>query len=103
MEEVRKYYLEIKYLERNIQADHIHIVISFPPKYSIAKVVQIIKQNTGRALCEKFEFIKKRYWGRGGMWSVGYFVSTVGLDEKTILEYVKYQEREDLGQAKLAF
>ena len=86
MDEVRKMYPEIEYLERNIQSDHVHIVISFPPKYSIAKVVQIIKQNTGRALYEKFEFIRKRYWGRGGIWSVGYFVSTVGLDEKTILE-----------------
>lgn len=102
MDEVRKTYPEIEYLERNIQSGHVHIVISFPPKYSIAKVVQIIKQNTGRALYEKFEFIRKRYWDRGGIWSVGYFVSTVGLDEKTILEYVKYQEREDLGQAKLA-
>lgn len=62
-----------------------------------------VKQNTGRALCEKFEFIKKWHWGRGGMRSVGYFVSTVGLDGKTILEYVKYQEREGLGQAKPAF
>ena len=102
MDEVRKLYPEIEYLERNIQSDHVHIVISFPPKYSIAKVVRIIKQNTGRALYEKFEFIRKRYWGRGGIWSVGYFVSTVGLDEKTILEYVKHQEQEDLGQAKLA-
>lgn len=102
MDEVRKMYPEIEYLERNIQSDHVHIVISFPPRYSIAQVVQIIKQNTGRALYEKFEFIRKRYWGRGGIWSVGYFVSTVGLDEKTILEYVKHQEKEDLGQAKLA-
>ena len=102
MDEVRKLYPEIEYLERNIQSDHVHIVISFPPKYSIAKLVRIIKQNTGRALYEKFEFIRKRYWGRGGIWSVGYFVSTVGLDEKTILEYVKHQEKEDLGQAKLA-
>jgi putative transposase len=102
MDEVRKLYPEIEYLERNIQSDHVHIVISFPLKYSIAKVAQIIKQNTGRALYEKFEFIRKRYWGRGGIWSVGYLVSTVGLDKKTILEYVKHQEREDLGQAKLA-
>jgi len=102
MDEVRKMYPEIEYLERNIQSDHVHIVISFPPKYSIAKVVQIIKQNTGRALYEKFEFIRKWYWGRGGIWSIGYFVRTVGLDEKTILEYIKHQEREDLGQAKLA-
>jgi putative transposase len=103
MDEVRKICPEIEYLERNIQVDHIHIVVSFPPKYSVAKVVQVIKQNTGRALFEKFEFIKKRYWGRGGIWSDGYLVSTVGLDEETILKYVKSQEREDLGQAKLAF
>ena len=80
--------------ERNIQPDQIHIVVSFPPKYSIAKVVQIIKQNTGRALWEKFDFIRERYWRRGGMWSVGYFVSTVGLDEQTILRYVRYQEKD---------
>ena len=102
MDEVRKQYPEIEYVERNIQPDHIHMVISFPPKYSIAKVVQVIKQNTGKALWEKFEFIRERYYRRGGMWSVGYFVSTVGLDEQTILRYVKYQEKEDLGQAKLA-
>jgi putative transposase len=102
MDEIQKRYPEIEYLERNIQSDYVHIVISFPPKYSIAKVVQIIKQNTGKALWEKFEFIRKRYWGRGGIWSVGYFVSTVGLDEQTIMRYVKYQEKEDLGQAKLA-
>jgi putative transposase len=102
MEEVRKRYPEIEYLERNIRPDHIHIVLSFPPKYSIAKVVQIIKQNTGKAVSEKYEFIRKRYYGAGGMWSAGYFVSTVGLDEQTILNYVKHQEQEDLGQAKLA-
>jgi len=102
MDEVRKRYPEIEYLERNIRPDHIHIVVSFPPKYSIAKVVQIIKQNTGKALSEKYEYIRKRYYGAGGMWSAGYFVSTVGLDEQTILNYVKHQEQEDLGQAKLA-
>ena len=102
MEEVRKRYPEIEYVERNIRPDHVHVVVSFPPKYSISKVVQLIKSNTGRALWEKFEFLQKRYYGRGGIWSAGYFVSTVGLDEKVIRRYVKYQEEEDLGQAKLA-
>jgi putative transposase len=76
-------------------------VVSFPPKYSIAQVVQIIKQNTGKDLKDNFEFLKKSYYGRGGIWSSGYFVSTVGLDEETIRRYVRYQEQEDLGQAKL--
>jgi putative transposase len=102
MDEIRKRYPEIEYVQRNIQPDHVHLVLSFPPKYSIARVVQIIKSNTGKAMWEKFEFLRKRYYGRGGIWSAGYFVSTVGLDEKLIEKYVQYQEKEDLGQAKLA-
>lgn len=101
LDEVRKYYPEFEYIERNVQPDHVHMVISFPPKYSIAQVVQIIKQNTGRDLKQKFDFLKKTYKHGGGIWSVGYFVSTVGLDETMIRNYVKYQEKEDLGQAKL--
>lgn len=103
LDEVRKWYPEVEYVERNIQPDHVHIVVSFQPKYSIAKVIQIMKTNTSKALTEKFPFIKERYWGRGGMWSVGYFASTVGLNEDMIKRYVKYQEREDLGRAQLAF
>ena len=102
MDEIRKIYPEIEYVQRNIQPDHIHLVLSFPPKYSIAKVVQIIKSNTGKAMWEKFDFLRQRYYGRGGIWSAGYFVSTVGLDEKLIEKYVRHQEKEDLGQAKLA-
>ena len=102
MDEIRKNYPEIEYVQRNIQPDHVHVVLSFPPKYSIAKVVQIIKSNTGKAMWEKFDFLRQRYYGRGGIWSAGYFVSTVGLDEKLIEKYVRYQEKEDLGQAKLA-
>lgn len=101
LDEIRKYYPEFEYVERNVQKDHVHILISFPPKYSIAQVVGILKQNTGKALKEKFDFLKKLYYGREGIWSVGYFVATVGLDEKMIQNYVKYQEKEDLGQAQL--
>jgi len=103
LDEVRKHYPEIEFVERNIQPDHVHIVLSFPPKYSVAKVVQVMKANTGKALREKFDFLRERYWRSGGIWSVGYFASTVGLDERTIRDYVKYQEDEDLGQTKFAF
>ncbi|MCL5090429.1 MAG: IS200/IS605 family transposase [Patescibacteria group bacterium] len=103
LDEIRKYYPEIEYVERNIQPDHVHVVVSFPPKYSIAKVVGIMKQNTGVALKQEFDFIKERYLRTGGsVWSTGYFVSTVGLDEHMIQNYVRYQEKEDLGQAMLA-
>lgn len=103
LDEVRKTYPEFEYIEQSIQPDHVHILISFPPKYSISKVVQILKQNTGRALKQKFDFIAKRYDRADGMWSVGYFVSTVGIDEKRIQNYIKYQQKEDLGQAQPAF
>ena len=102
LDEVRKHYPEIEYLERNIQADHVHLLLSFPPKYSITKVVGIIKQNTSKSLREKFDFIKQRYLGLGAVWSVGYYVSTVGLNEEAIRKYIKYQEKEDLGQTKFA-
>lgn len=103
LQEVRKYYPEIEYEEINVQPDHVHMVVSFPPRHSISKVIRVIKSNTGRALKEKFKFLRDRYYGRGGIWSVGYFVSTVGLDEDMIKRYVRYQEKEDSGQAKLAF
>jgi putative transposase len=86
----------------SIQPDHVHLVISFPPKYSGAQAIGIIKSNTAMALKEKFDFLKVRYYGREGIWSVGYFMSTVGLDETVISNYVEFQEKEDLGQAKLA-
>ena len=58
-DEVRKRYPEIEYLERNIQPDHIHIVVSFPPNSSMATPVRILKQNPGKALVEKFAFIRE--------------------------------------------
>jgi putative transposase len=88
--EIGKWYPEFEYKEVNIQEDHIHLVISFPPKYSIAQVVQIIKQNTSKTLKDKFDFLKTIYKG-GSIWSVGYFVATVGLDEEMILNYLYNQ------------
>lgn len=99
---MRKYYPEIEYIEINIQSDHLYMVLSFSPKYSISQVIGIIKQNTGKAMKEEFDFIKERYYGRGGLWSVGYFALTIGLDEQMIINYVKYQEKEDSGRSKIA-
>ena len=98
--EVRKYYPEIEYVEMNIQVDHVHLILSFPGSLSVSKVVQLLKSNTGRALKNKFDFLKERY-PHGGVWTTGYFFSTVGLDETMIRNYVRYQEKEDLGQAEL--
>jgi putative transposase len=50
---------------------------------------------------EKFPFLNKVYWGSDGIWSIGYFISTVGVNEATIRRYIEQQGQEDSGQAQL--
>ena len=88
-------------LEQNIQVEHIHMVVVIPPKYAVSDVVGEIKQYTSGKMREKFAWLKKVYWKERVVWSPGYFVSTVGLDEKLISEYVRWQSHQDSGQAKL--
>ena len=85
----------------NIQPDHIHMVMIIPPKYSVSEVVGKIKGITSSELRKKFGWLRKRYWRENVVWSPGFFVSTVGVEEKDILRYVEYQGRQDSGQAKL--
>jgi putative transposase len=101
--EIRKYYPEWEYLEIGIDLDHVHLYMIIPPKYAVSKVVETIKSNTSKALKIKFAFLEKVYWDDRGIWAKGYFVSTVGINEKIIKEYVKMQEKEDTGQAELEF
>ena len=88
-------------LEWNIQVDHIHLLMVIPPKYAVSDVIGKMKQYTARQMREKFAWLKKVYWKEQVVWSPGYFVSTVGLDEKQITEYVKWKGHQDSGQAKL--
>ena len=74
-----------------------------PPKYAVSKVVETIKKSTSRSLSRKFAFLKKVYWDRQDIWSKGFFVSTVGINEEVIRRYVQLQEKEETGQAKLEF
>jgi putative transposase len=99
--DIQKYKPEITIEEVNTDEDHMHVLVSIPPKYSVSQVVNLLKSNTGRKMREKFEFLDKVYWGNEGIWSIGYFVSTVGINEETIRKYIEYQGAEDSGQAKL--
>ena len=81
--------------------DHIHMVIVVPPKYAVSAVIGQIKQFTASRLRGKFGWLGKVYWKERVVRSPGYFVSTVGLDEKQIMAYVKWQAHQDSGQAKL--
>ncbi|MCX6718940.1 MAG: transposase, partial [Candidatus Taylorbacteria bacterium] len=67
------------------------------------EVIQFIKTQSGGELKRKFPFLQKVFWGREGIWSRGYCVSTVGLNEKEIIAYVEHQDHEDRGQLKLDF
>ena len=88
-------------IEQNIQIDHIHMLMVIPPKYAVSDVIGELKQKTSSQLREKFAWLEKVYWKERVVWSPGYFVATVGLDEKMIIQYVKWQEHQDSGQAKL--
>ena len=77
------------------------MLISIPPTTSVGSIVRIIKSNTSKGMKQKFPFLKEVYWGVDGIWSEGYFVSTVGINEKSIRKYIEAQNREDSGQAKL--
>ena len=94
---------EIEIIEVKADMDHVHILLSIPPKYSVSDVVQMIKANTGGYMRKRFPFLDKIYWGVEGIWSIGYFVSTAGINEETIRRYIEKQGQEDSGQAKLEF
>ncbi len=88
-------------LEKNIQVDHIHLVMVIPPKYSVSSVIGLMKHHSSQALRKKFAYLTQVSRRNAALWSEGYFVSTVGLNEAQVLEYVKFQQRQDSGQAKL--
>jgi putative transposase len=67
----------------------------------VSDVVRTIKSISGRLLKKKFEYMRKVYWGVDGIWSDGYFVSTIGINEKIIKQYIERQGQEDAGQAQL--
>jgi putative transposase len=87
-------------IELNMQVDHIHMLIVILPKYGVSAVIGQMKQYTAHKLTEKFSWLGKVYWRERVAWSPGFFVSTVGLNEKQIMAYVKWETHQDSGQAK---
>jgi len=101
--QIGKFHPDIEILEVNTDIDHMHILVVIPPKMAVSHVVGVIKANTGKAMRAKFPFLDKVYWGVDGIWSIGYFVSTVGINESVIRKYIEHQGKEDSGQALLEF
>ena len=80
--------------EGHLMADHVHMLLSIPPKYSVAQVVGFIKGKAAIHIVRTFMGRRKNYTGHH-FWARGYYVSTVGRDEATIREYIRTQEAED--------
>ena len=81
--------------------DHMHMVISIPPKHSIASVMGQLKSQSASGLSKAFPWLSKVHWNENIVWSPGYFVSSVGVNEETIKRYVELQGRQDSGQLQL--
>ena len=90
--------------EGHLMKDHVHMLISIPPKYSVAQVIGYIKGKSAIHLARVYAERKRNFVGQH-FWARGYFVSTVGRDETVIHEYIKNQEKEDerLEQLKLDY
>ena len=99
--QIRESFPEIIFLTLNHDADHIHLHLSIPPKIRVSDAVRTIKSISGRLMKRKFDYMRKAYWGSDGIWSDGYFVSTLGINEDVIKRYIERQGQEDMGQAQL--
>lgn len=82
--------------------DHVHMLISIPPKYSVAQVIGFIKGKSAIHIARNYFGHKKNFTGQK-FWARGYHVSTVGRDEQVIREYIRNQEQEDRRIDQLEF
>ena len=85
---------ECKIIEGHLQPDHVHMLISIPPKYAVSQVIGFIKGKSAIQIARTYMGQRKNFTGQH-FWARGYFVSTVGTDEQAIREYIKRQETED--------
>ena len=86
--------------EGHLLPDHVHVMISIPPKFSVAQVIGYIKGKSAIHIARNLSESRRNFVGQH-FWARGYFVSTVGRDEKVIREYIRRQEAEDRRQDQL--
>jgi putative transposase len=95
--ETARRYPEIYVIQMNIDEDHVHLQLEIAPNISVATAVQLLKANASRYLKYHFPFIDRIY-PDGHIWSVGYFCSTIGVNEQIIRKYIEGQGRRDYPQ-----
>lgn len=91
---------EVVIEEGHLMRDHVHMCISIPPKYAVSNTVGYLKGKSAIAIARNFKGRQRNFTGEH-FWACGYFVSTVGLDEEIVLEYIRNQEKVDEQQEQL--
>lgn len=102
-------YKGIEIIEGHLMPDHVHMLVAIPPKYSVAQVMGYLKGKSSlmifdrhaNLIFDRHANLKYKY-GNRKFWAVGYYVSTVGLNEKTIAKYIREQEAKDNALDKLS-
>lgn len=97
-QEIIQRYPTLHLEEFNTGGDHVHLQIEIPPNIEVAKAVQLLKQQSSKHLRSKFGLIRRMYL-ESSIWSVGYFSSTIGLNEETIRRYIEQQDKDEEPKA----
>ena len=84
----------VEIVEGHLMRDHVHMCLSIPPKYSVSNVVGFMKGKSAIQIARQYMGKKRNFTGEN-FWARGYFVSTVGLDEEVVKQYIRNQEKED--------
>ena len=94
-------YKGIEIIEAEACKDHIHMLVSIPPKYSVAQIMGYLKGKSSLMIFEKYANLKYKY-GNRHFWCRGYYVSTVGANKKAIQEYIRNQLQEDYSDDQMS-
>ena len=84
----------VEIIEGHMMPDHIHLLLSIPPKYSVSKVMGYLKGKSAMMIFDRYSNLKYKY-GTRHFWDTGYYVSTVGFNEATIKKYIREQDKHD--------
>ena len=87
----------------NTDLDHVHLQIEIPPNIAVSDAVQKLKGYSSMYIRKKFKFIREMYIEWDGIWSVGYFSSTNGLNEETVKKYIEWQSKKEKPQTTKLF
>ena len=90
----------VEIIEGHMMPDHIHLLLSIPPKQSISSFMGYLKGKSSMMIFKDHANIRYKF-GNSNFWATGYYVSTVGLNEATIRKYIREQEKEDVLEDKL--